>query len=1285
VTFPRTHLPALASFAEAVPHARLLSNGRYTSLVTGAGTGYATCDGVQLTAWVGDRVEDADGVFVYLQDLDDGLTWSVGAVPLGTAGRSEASYRPGVVKLTNTRRGIESELEICVAPDADAELRRLRVRNVGAVRRRIAVTAYAGVVLHDPAAHAAHPAFSKLFVETAIDEASGVLRARRRPRGPVGPPMHLAAGFFGPGALEWETDRTRFVGRGRTLASARALESDAPLSGSTGSVLDPILALRRTVDLEPGDAGAWSLVLGCAASPEAATELASRYAEPGAVVAARVAAEARARRLLEEHQLTDVEGEYLHELAGAMLYGDPELRAGEEVLRRCRGAIPDLLGQALRSDRPLVVLEAMGRTRARLTSELLRALDYWTAHGLPVQARVVTTEPLAILALLGERDAVRVIERAKIDPRVLDVVRAMARLAFDGRWPKRPRAHGRGRRRTAAVSVPRSPRRGRTGGRLASNGFGGFVAGGREYVLDVPAAAGERPPMPWCNVLANDRFGCLVSESGAGCTWSRNSREHRVTPWSNDPLLDPHGEALYVRDEDRGAFWSPQPGPVGRGGTYEVTHGFGYSRWRHVRDELVHEVDTFVAVADPVRFTRLRIENTSGRSRRLTVYAYQRLVLGVLPEEVGHAVVSEQHAASGALLATSGLAGEFADGVVFAAAAGPAGTPVEGSADRAAFLGRGGSPAAPVAVVAGGDLETHVGAGLDPCFVQRLVLEIAPGASAECVFVLGESQTREAALELAQRAASADAAREALAQVQAAWEEMLGAVRVETPVPALDLVANGWLAYQTLACRIWGRSAFYQSGGAFGFRDQLQDAAALVWMRPAVTRAQILLHAAHQFVEGDVLHWWHPPSDRGTRTRFSDDLLWLPYVTAGYVAATGDTDVLDELVPFVNARLLAEDEDETLVAAQRTQEQASLYEHCCLALDRSLTRGAHGLPLMGTGDWNDGMNLVGREGRGESVWLGFFLAEILDDVVPLCEARGDTERAARYRAYREALGPALEEAWDGAWYRRAYFDDGTPLGTAGADECRIDVLPQAWAVISGAVGRERAGLAMDAVERELVLDPPGMIRLLAPPFDHAAHEPGYIKGYVPGIRENGGQYTHGALWAVQAMAELDRRDRAAALLEMLSPVTQSRTPEAVARYQVEPYVVVADIYSAAAHRGRGGWTWYTGSAGWMLRVTLESLLGCRLEGGRWLRVRPRIPDAWGGFRLTYRLPDRRTVYEVAVENPAHCAAAVVGVTVDGTAGAIVDGAARVPLAADGAVHQVVVRLGAATAEPAASK
>ncbi len=694
---------------------------------------------------------------------------------------------------------------------------------------------------------------------------------------------------------------------------------------------------------------------------------------------------------------------------------------------------------------------------------------------------------------------------------------------------------------------------------------------------------------------------------------------------------------------------------------------------------LEQETCLFVPRHDPVKITRLSLTNRSDKPRRISVVCYVRLVLGVLPQDTRGCIISEFVEGANALLARNPQGRDFAEGVAFAALVTPAsaGT-LSYSADRASFLGRFGSPERPAALSRGENLDGKTGAGLDPCIALQLTFSIKPGETLQWGVLLGETTGAERALALVERYRQPGAIAAALDEVRQFWRDTLSAIRVETPSPAIDLMVNGWLLYQTLGCRLWGRSAFYQSGGAFGFRDQLQDSMALIYARPDLTRAQILLHAANQFVEGDVLHWWHPaPLEQGIRTRFSDDLLWLPYVTAFYLQVTGDWALLDEPVQFIRARLLEPGEDEAYLKPETSGESANLYEHCCRALDRSLTRGAHGLPLMGTGDWNDGMNRVGREGRGESVWVGFFLYAILGDFIPICERRGDSARRDRYSAFRNDLAVTLNDiGWDGGWYRRAYYDDGTPLGSAGNDECRIDALAQSWAVIAKAAPPARANHAMDAVEEHLISDRDGLIRLLTPPFDRTPKDPGYIKGYVAGIRENGGQYTHGVLWVVRAMAELERNNRAMALLEMLSPVNHARTAEEVARYQVEPYVVAADVYGSDPHVGRGGWTWYTGSAAWMYRVALESLLGFELLGGTTLKLKPCVPDTWPEYRLWYRFPDGKTRYEVLVRNPSGHAKTVVEASLDGGAIPVIDGAAHVPLNPDGLSRHVLVILGA---------
>jgi cellobiose phosphorylase len=1240
----------------AVGGARLLSNGRYTVLATAAGTGCSRFDDIALTAWSADPTEDADGCFIYVRDIESGVVWSVGAQPMARAAeRYETSRRPGVATIVRLDDGIETTTELCVVPDDDVELRRIRLRNLSGRTRRLEVTSYAEVVLNQAAAHAAHPGFSKLFVQTAYAAEVGAVLARRRPRSSTERTGWMVHALAGGGPVEHETDRVRFLGRGRTAANPAAF--GVSLSGTTGNVLDPVFALRRTITLPAGGQAELTLVGGAGDTRERVIGYARRYASPTTVESAFAQAEDGERTLLSRLGIEDHDAARFDDLAVAVEYGDPALTAGATGGERGQGVLARL---GLSPARRLLVVEA---------AEIATAISYWQAKCVHIETLLLSDHPTGAASAAG--CAVR--PRADVSAADLGALRALGHPVVSGASLCAPEGAPRRPARVRAASLEATPRPA-DGGLLFDNGYGGFGPDGSEYVIRVGT---QRPPVPWVNVVANERFGFLVSEAGAGYTWSRNSRENRLTPWSNDPVADPHGEALYLRDEDDGAFWSPLPGPVAPPAAVEARHGFGYSTWSHTSRELAQDVCMFVPRADPVRIVRVRLTNTGARPRHLSVFSYARLVLGVLPAESGRSVETWLDAESTVLCARNPLNGDFAGAIVFAAAVAPdAVRPVHVTGDRTAFLGRHGTPGDPAALHDAATLDGRTGAGLDPCAALQVSLAVAPGATVECDLLLGEAATEDEALALVARYRQPRAISQALDEVRGFWRTTLSAVRVETPSPGLDLMLNGWLVYQNMSCRLWGRSAFYQSGGAFGFRDQLQDSAALVYTRPDLTRAQIVLHAGHQFVEGDVLHWWHPPADRGTRTRFSDDLVWLPYVTAFYVGATGDASVLDEMAPFLTARLLAPGEDEVYLLPSLSGESADVYAHCCRALDRSLTRGMHGLPLMGTGDWNDGMNRVGREGRGESTWLGFFLYLVLGEFLPLCERRGDGARVARYREYRESLRAALESAgWDGAWYRRAYYDDGTPLGSAVNDECRIDALAQAWAVISKAAPPERAALAMDAVERELVDEQAGFIRLLAPPFDQTAHDPGYIKGYVPGIRENGGQYTHAALWVIRALAELGRRERAATLLEMIGPVAHT-TPAALPAYQVEPYVVVADIYSTPPHVGRGGWTWYTGSAGWMYRVALESVLGLTLHGGTTLRIAPRVPDAWPRFGVSWRLADGKTRYEVEVLNPARNAAAVVGVTVDGRHEPIEDGAAVVPLVSDGAIHRVVATMGA---------
>ncbi|MES2523998.1 MAG: glycosyl transferase [Gemmatimonadota bacterium] len=1144
-----------------------LRSGAYAVLLTDAGAGSSSLGSLAVTRWRADWTRESDGLFVYVRDLESRACWSAGLQPTMATPESYTVRRaPDAVEIGRVDHGIAVTVTVRLAPEGDAELRRIAITNRSDRPRRLDVTSYGEVVLNPAAADTAHPAFSKLFVQTEFASKWEALFANRRARSPEDPApwlVHMLQVSSGePGGVEYETDRARFIGRGRSLSAPQAMDGAGPLDGTTGNVLDPVVSLRRVISVLPGETVHLTAVLGAGGGREAVTAIAERYADG-------VAADAL--------------------FAVTPAFGAPVSLAGDGAAHDAR-------------DVPIAAA--------------------------PAQQPVTSAD--------------------------------MAAAPHDARAPRELLQ--------------------------SDNGYGGFSADGREYVIRLPAspAGPVRPPVPWTNVIANESIGFLVSESGAGHTWSANSRENRLTSWYNDPVSDTHAEALYVRDDDAGVFWSPTPGPVPGDGAYEVRHGWGYTRFLHTSAELQQEVVQFVPRHDSVKLVHVRLTNTSARTRRLSVFSFAEVVLGDTLESSGRHVVSEVDSGVGAarraLLFRNPMRGEFAGRVAFASAfasaQGPDGNTVGLSGDRAAFLGPHGSAERPRALSHGTVLDERTGAGLDPCAAVQVTVAIEPGATVDVVFLLGETESADDARALMARYASVAAVRDALQVVQGFWRDLVGGVQVRTPAPAIDLLVNGWLAYQGLCCRMWARTAFYQSGGAFGFRDQLQDSSAFVYLDASITRRQIVLHAAHQFVEGDVLHWWHPPLSKGIRTRFADDLLWLPYIAAFYVRSTGDTTVLDEVARFVAARALEHGEDEAFLQPDDSGQSADVYEHCCRALDRSLTRGAHGLPLMGTGDWNDGMNRVGREGRGESVWLGFFLHTILDDFLAYIEHRGDSARAARYRAYQTELAAALNDTgWDGAWYRRAYYDNGAPLGTSAGDECRIDAIAQAWAVISRVAPAGRAAQALDALETHLVDERHGIIRLLTPAFDRTPHDPGYIKGYLPGVRENGGQYTHGALWAVRAMAEAGRTDRAARLLEMLSPVSHTRSRADVDTYKAEPYVIAADVYGVAPHDGRGGWTWYTGSAGWYFRVALESVLGVTLVDGRALAIAPCIPDDWPGFTLRYQVPGGATVYEIDVVRSSDLAARSLSGTLDGHTLVAEAGRVLVPIVNDGKVHAVRVALG----------
>ncbi len=1206
------------------------SNGKLRSIVLPSGQGGLFHDWVALTRF-SEASPQACGPMLYLSESED----------------------------------ISTSLEVGVAPSVDIEIRKIRISNHATHQRKIELTSYAEISLNHPLGDAGHPAFSKLFVQTSVTDGAPILLARRRPRGLNEHWPWLAQTLVSDGEkVSWETNRATFIGRGRTPLDPVALDSSTPLSCQTGNVLDPVMAWRCPLTLGPSETKTVWLITAAAADEATATDLARQCQSPGAAADFLAQAKAATTQRLSDLALSPAAAAHYDFLAGQMLCG-----------KKSQPTPQSLIGSDVVHRHPLSWEELRIVATAGLLSEgcrdLLAALPYWRALGL--QPRLFVMEsPGSTLA----PDGVSVLDPADFTAAQLSWWLASAQLVVGHEIPQ-PFATTTSLVSNTARKVP-TDSRAEAGQPLQHfNGHGGFSADGHEYVIPMDLKNGSLhlPPMPWVNVLANPHFGCIVTERGAGYTWSRNSQANRLTPWSNDPISDPHGEALYLRDEASGEVWSPLPGPCPPQSAFVVRHGYGRSRLKSSSHDIFQSVEFLVPPEDPVKLVSIRLKNKSSQPRPLNFASYQQLLLGSSPDR-HHATLAWTDA-DGTQYASNPRAGDFAGGRVFSMTClhGAVGKFHPSIHSSSAFLGDGGtaSPSSLSQEIA----SVPTGLGRDACFSSRVSFTLPAGGEVEILIVLGEAMTEAQEALLVKRYRLPNAIRDT--GTDAFWQRMLGGVKITTPLPEVDLMVNGWLVYQNLACRIWGRSAFYQSGGAFGFRDQLQDSGALAAVHPEMMRSQILIHAAQQFPEGDVTHWWHPaPMDRGMRTKFADDLLWLPYLTSHYLSVTGDAALLDELRPFIEGPLLGPGEDEEYMLPTVSKKQASVFEHGCLAIDKSLATGIHHLPLMGIGDWNDGMSRIGREGKGESVWMGFFLITILETWIPLCEKRGETARVKTYTSHRANLLAAVNDAgWDGNWYRRAYYDDGTPLGTHTDDECRIDALAQAWAIISKAAPADRTNMALDSLESELVDEKHSLIRLLHPPFVNTPHDPGYIKGYVAGVRENGGQYTHAACWVIRAMAEAGRRDEAAKLLQRLSPVWHSRDAEAVATYQVEPYVVAADIYGADPHQGRGGWTWYTGSAGWMYRVATESVLGFRLENGDSLVLDPRIPDSWPGFSIDYRSPSGKTRYHIQATVTAGNASHLISLTLDSQALPLTDGIARWPLLDDGATHSVQVTLGAA--------
>lgn len=1273
-----------------LPKVHILSNGNYSVMLTDKGTGYSKNKMTAVTRWREDAVLDHYGMFFYIRNLNTEALWSAAYAPLNVLPEQyKVVFNADKAIYRRTDGLLQTTMEVAVASGDNSELRRISIKNNGEMACEVEIMSYFEVLLTSLSADKAHPAFSNLFIETQFDPERNCIIANRRPRSETEKGLwlgHSAVTTGGSiGSLEYETDRMKFIGRGHTLKSPKAIENMKPLSNTTGPVLDPMMSLKHRISIGAGRTVQVSFVSVVSETNESLSALLDKYATPEAVDGAFQLALTRSQVENRYLNIGATKLQLYQDMMSNLLFLSPIRRVHQDKMLLNKRGQSSLWAYGISGDLPIVLVVINQITEVNILYDVLKAHEYWRIKGLKVDLVILSNEDnsytLPVYSLISDivmakqtHDLVNhpgdvfILDKNKVPMEDMQLLYSVARIHLNGdsgsiedqmetklniRLPKLRSYSHKPKKFAPAVIKEKSL--------LYFNGLGGFSPSGEEYVIRLENQ--QTTPAPWINVISNPDFGFIVSESGSGTTWCKNSRENKLSPWSNDPVSDYSGEAIYIGDISTGELWTPTPLPIRESQPYSIHHGFGYTTINHISHGIEQELTQFVPINASIKISILKLRNTSNNKRDLAVTYYVRPVLGVSDQDTAMHIRSNL-SDSGTLTFENSYNEDFPNQIVYMDFSLSKKTL---TCDRNEFFGVGGleNPDG----LTREKLSGAFGAGLDPCGAIQSICTLKSEETLEVVLIFGRADHAEDISSTVEKYLNIKIAKESLKQVRKFWRDKLDVAQVKTPSAPMNLMLNGWLQYQIISARLWGRTAFYQSGGAYGFRDQLQDCLSVAHIWPELSREQILRHGRHQFIEGDVQHWWHEPSGKGTRTRFTDDRLWLPFIVSAYIDITGDEAILNEQLPFIEDALLSDGEDERYGRPKASLVSASLYDHCLKAIDISLSFGSHGLPLMGSGDWNDGMNTVGNKGRGESVWLGWFLCTVLKKFSTLCMNRGFDDQAANYLIIRTQLMSSIElYAWDGSWYKRAYFDNGLPLGSIENSSCKIDSISQSWSIISESGNQERSKLALQSAEDYLVNREDGLIKLLTPPFESGYMEPGYIKGYVPGVRENGGQYTHAAAWLIIAFAKQGNGDKAWELFELINPINHAHSQRDCMTYKVEPYVMAADVYSVHPHSGRGGWTWYTGAAGWYYKAGLESILGFNKKGST-VVMDPCIPHGWKTYSISYRYMN--TAYDIKVQNPNGLSQGVLKVTVDGIA---FEGN-TFSLIDDGSLHQVSVLMG----------
>ena len=1239
---PMTITNGTDELSDRLPRQHVLSNGNYTVMTNVFGEGYSRWKNAEIGRWQADPLVSSGGTSFYIRDVETSSVWSPTYRPVPC---DDPSYRvsslPEKIIFDRTQNELSSHLEVMVAPNDDVEIRHISLTNNSSSERQLELTSYLelGMAAHDAQLH--HPSFNRLFIGVEpLPEHDGIL-ANRRQRTNSDEPLwvgHMLVNLSDPSARgRLQTDRAHFLGRN---SHSFLPEGVVRTTGVINPTVDPIASVKQSITIESGAKVELVSLTIAASSRREVLQLAERYRQTAIIRRTAQLAWTVTVAELQHLQLNQDDVNNFQHLSAYLTYPNRILKSAARGLIANRNTIERneelppaydilaIIGDA--SDLSLVrqlakaaaylnrrgfnlgvtvIIKRYGKSGIRLTElieEFRNHLDVLTSKPGLVPIAVVELDRLTKKSLATLITAAKVILDAE-DGNLYEQLFKVGHLVKAARKLNIPEPR--------TIELPPETLE-------YQNNYGGFGANGRSYIMNLDKLA---TPAPWVNVIANSVFGTLVTERGGGFSWDYNSIEARLTPWRNDPANDRPAEAWYVWDQTADQFWPVLPS-LTESSTVTAEHTPGLSRFRGQRGDFEYKVEITVPQGDSrprrVRVSKLTLINHSSVARELVIAAASEMVLGTHRETDQTFVRSAWNQSDQSLLMST-TTEALSSSIIYSALDKPV---YDYTFDRAELL-TDPSTELPVGLC-DEELSGRVGIGLDPMAALRTKIKIEAGAKLEVSWFLGAANNSdEAANDINKLRANQRSVVESSTEW---WRDFTGAISIKTPERSTDIMINNWLPYQIVSSRLWGRTGYYQSSGAYGFRDQLQDVMSLLYVSPKIARQHIIEAAHHQFVEGDVQHWWMPLTHTGMRTHISDDLLWLPFVVAEYIKVTGDHGILKVDTPYLEGPPLKIDDKESYFEARVSPEHGSILEHCIRAIQKSQKRGINGLPLIGGGDWCDGYDRVGYKGQGESVWLAWFLITVEEAMIPLLKVHNQDKLIDEYTKDAAKLRRAIEAtSWDGAWYRRAYYDDGTPLGSANSEEGQIDSLAQSWSVIAGGSNSKRQHQAIDSAIDHLVDKKARIVKILATPYDKTTLDPGYIRGYIPGVRENGGQYTHGSIWLAIASSRLGRNDEAVELLQLMNPILHGEDQAKLDRYAIEPYVMAGDVYAIQGQAGMGGWSWYTGSASWMYKAWIEEILGLQIRGNT-ISIAPRIPASWPGFELTYRFGE--TEYNLIVHN-----------------------------------------------------